>query len=201
MKRISILALAVFVVLICISLIDIGKGFVDGWNEEGDSRGHSRTLVNLRITKIDMTLPADSLYNSALKEHVPYHLETIDTFVQESNWGMVVTFLILPVGLFAFYGFYCLIRLLISVARKEVFICKNVQRMRIFVYGMILVAFVMELRYYSEYLSAISQVQLPGYEICSYSQDVPWLFLFLLALFTEIFAAGVKIKEEQDLTV
>lgn len=201
MKKISILAIVVLVFFICISLVDAGKGAVDGWSEAGDSRDHTRTLVSLQVTKSDVTPMTDSLYNSVLGEHVPYHVETIETFIHESFWLVALKFFIFPIALFALYGFYCLIRLLISVVRKEVFVRKNVLRMRIFVYGVISVAIFMELERYGQYLNAMSQIQLAGYEICAYSQKYPGFHIFLLALFTEIFAVGVKIKEEQDLTI
>ncbi len=201
MKRISILAIVVFTILISIGLVSGIKNFIDGWNSVDDNHDHFRNLVSLQIAKVDTTLAVDSLHNSKLGEQVPYRIETIKTFIEEPLSKHVLDIFMLPLGLFAFYGFYCLIRLLLSVARKEVFVRKNVQRMRIFVYGVILVSLVMELRNYSDYLSAVSQIQLPGYEICNYSMNAPWLFLILLALFTEILAVGVKIKEEQELTI
>ena len=51
------------------------------------------------------------------------------------------------------------------------------------------------------YHDLASQVQLEGYEVLPYSFKYAWFNYMLLALFTEIFAIGVKIKEEQDLTV
>ena len=65
-----------------------------------------------------------------------------------------------------------------------------------FLWGILL-----ELKQYCQYCDVVSQIHLAGYEIESYWLKYPWFYFLILALFTEIFAIGVKIKEEQDLTV
>ena len=50
--------------------------------------------------------------------------------------------------------------------------------------------------------AALQQIQLPGYEITGIDKTyVEWSSLFVMMLLTEIFAAGVKLQEEQDLTI
>ena len=85
--------------------------------------------------------------------------------------------------------------------KGEVFVHKNVRRMRIFVYALISVSLLFELQQWGIYHDLASQVRLEGYEVLPYSFKYAWFNYMLLALFTEIFAIGVKIKEEQDLTV
>ena len=92
-------------------------------------------------------------------------------------------------------------RLVLTATKGEVFVRKNVRRMRIFVYALISVSLLFELQQWGIYHDLASQVQLEGYEVLSYSFKYAWFNYMLLALFTEIFAIGVKIKEEQDLTV
>ena len=88
-----------------------------------------------------------------------------------------------------------------AVTRREVFIRDNVFRMRVFIYTIILMGILLELKRYCQYCDVVSQIHLAGYEIESYWLKYPWFYFLILALFTEIFAIGVKIKEEQDLTV
>ena len=50
--------------------------------------------------------------------------------------------------------------------------------------------------------AAMNQISIPGYKIISYVGYSPdWVAIILPILFAEIFAIGVKMKEEQDLTI
>ena len=175
-------------------------GFVDGWNEAGDSREFNYPAVSVSV-KADKTLVADSLFNSGIKQNVPYRVESLQTEIEESVWCTVLEVMIIPIGLLFLYGVYCFARMVVSVTHKEVFVRKNVKRMRIFVFSMILVGIFMELNRYCQYCDIVSQIHLTGYEIKPYSLKYPWVSFLIFALFTEIFAVGVKIKEEQDLTI
>ena len=92
-------------------------------------------------------------------------------------------------------------RTVVSVTRGEVFTQKNVRRMRLFIYSLLLAMACIELSQYMNYQMMADQIRLTGYEIASYSTKTHWFTYAILTLFTEIFAAGVKIKEEQDLTI
>ena len=107
----------------------------------------------------------------------------------------------IPIGLLLFYGIYCLVRLVIAVVRGSVFTRPNVRRMRFFVYGVVVGGVWFELFRWFSYLAVTGSVDIPGYEVAYDGLKYSWLSYILLALFTEIFAAGVKIKEEQDLTI
>lgn len=102
----------------------------------------------------------------------------------------------------ALYGIYCLIRMVLSVTRHgEAFTDRNVRRIRFFTYGVILCCLVMEVDAWMSYNEIASQVQFAGYTVAPYSLKYGWTFLAVFALLTEIFAAGVQIKKEQDLTI
>ena len=48
----------------------------------------------------------------------------------------------------------------------------------------------------------MNQISIPGYKIISYVGYSPdWVAIHLPILYAEIFAIGVKMKEEQDLTI
>lgn len=66
---------------------------------------------------------------------------------------------------------------------------------------MILIGLGMEIYEYILHQDAVSQIQFGTIELASYELRFSWFSYLLLALFTEIFAAGVKMKEEQDLTI
>ena len=194
MKKIRILAVLLIIVFLFTSLRSGIKGFTEGWNEAEDSREFIYPTVSVSV-KADKALVTDSVFNSAIKQNVPYRIETLETEIDESAWCTILYMLIVPIGLVCLYGIYNLARLVVAVTRKEV------KRMRIFVYTLIFTAVLLELNRYCQYCDIVSQIHLTGYEIEAYSPKYPWVSFLIFALFTEIFAVGVKMKEEQDLTI
>ena len=201
MNKIRVCAFLALVVFIGSVVTDMFSGFMDGWNEAGDQKDfHALPSVSL-LVRADDTLPADTLISAA--QDTPMYCNTSEVSVQgfrSTKWRWV-SFLLFPAGLFALYGFYSVARLVLTATKGEVFVRKNVRRMRIFVYALISVSLLFELQQWGIYHDLASQVQLEGYEVLPYSFKYAWFNYMLLALFTEIFAIGVKIKEEQDLTV
>ena len=188
MNKIRVCAFLALVVFIGSVVTDMFSGFMDGWNEAGDQKDfHALPSVSLLVRADD----------------TPMYCNTSEVSVQgfrSTKWRWV-SFLLFPAGLFALYGFYSVARLVLTATKGEVFVRKNVRRMRIFVYALISVSLLFELQQWGIYHDLTSQVQLEGYEVLPYSFKYAWFNYMLLALFTEIFAIGVKIKEEQDLTV
>lgn len=201
MNKIRVCAFLALVVFIGSVVTDMFSGFMDGWNEAGDQKDfHALPSVSL-LVRADDTLPADTLISAA--QDTPMYCNTSEVSVQgfrSTKWRWV-SFLLFPAGLFALYGFYSVARLVLTATKGEVFVHKNVRRMRIFVYALISVSLLFELQQWGIYHDLASQVRLEGYEVLPYSFKYAWFNYMLLALFTEIFAIGVKIKEEQDLTV
>ena len=64
------------------------------------------STVNVAV-KADETLIADSLFNSVAKRNIPYCIETLETQVEESVWGVVLNILMFPVAFAGLYGFFC----------------------------------------------------------------------------------------------
>ena len=128
------------------------------------------------------------------RDSTEYRFSDVDTSVKPDKT-------LVPFALFGLYGFYCMMRVVISVSRGKVFTRENANRMRIFVYALILVGLCMEVEHYIQYRDAVSQIQLSGYVTAPYTLHFSWFSYMILALFTEIFAVGVKMKEEQDLTI
>lgn len=201
MKKIKLLALLVIVAFVAQDLVDGFRGFTDGYQAAGDSTEH-KVHFDLAVRPIDTFVP-DTLRSVATGTETPYWATRIEGYsdIEPSvaqKAGLVAAILL---GLFVFYGIYCLIRLVIAVLRGSVFTRKNVRRMRIFVYSTLLFAVLFELMRYASYLNVAAHVDIPGYEVVYSGLKYAWLPYLLLALFTEIFAIGVKLKEEQDLTI
>lgn len=201
MKKIKILGVLVFVIFVTNTLTDVVSGCMDGWNEADDSRESMKSTFLDFSVEADDTLAVNTLFDKVAKEEIPYQFNRVTAEVSLPAWYKIYSFCIIPIGLFLFYGFYCLIRLVISVTRSKVFTPKNVKRMRYFICSTILVGISVELSSYFLYTEWASQIILKGYQITPYAIKCPWLEFVVLALFTEIFAVGMKIKEEQDLTI
>ena len=201
MKLVKILAVLVIVIFIGDSLKDAFSGAIDGWNEAGERKIFSGQVETLSV-KADRSVAVDSLFNQTMNQKSPYRIEEIGTEVELPVANtLFYFFVVFPACLFALYGVYCMIRVILSVTRGDVFSRKNVRRMRFFIYSFLLAMACMEVYCYLNYQEAVSQIRLSGYEIVSYTIKYSWLPYVILALFTEIFAVGVKIKEEQDLTI
>lgn len=201
MKKIRILALLVIVMFIAEVIMSSGTAdFRRGWNSAGNSRELNFSTVDISI-KAEKTVAVDSLFNSAIQQNVPCRMASMETEIQPSFVNKLIFALAIPFVFFALYGFYCMVRVVISVSRGKVFTRENVNRMRLFVYSIILLGICIETYEYLLHRDAVSQIQFSGYELTSYGLTFSWFSFLILALFTEIFAVGVKMKEEQDLTI
>lgn len=140
MNKIRVCAFLALVVFIGSVVTDMFSGFMDGWNEAGDQKDfHALPSVSL-LVRADDTLPADTLISAA--QDTPMYCNTSEVSVQgfrSTKWRWV-SFLLFPAGLFALYGFYSVARLVLTATKGEVFVHKNVRRMRIFVYALISVS-------------------------------------------------------------
>lgn len=201
MKKIRILALLVIVVFVAEVIMSNGTAdFRRGWNSAGNSRELKFSTVDISI-KAEKNIAVDSLFNSVIQQNVPCRMSSLETEIQPSFINKLILMLAFPLVLFALYGFYCMIRVVISVSRGKVFTRENVNRMHLFVYSIILLGICMETYEYLLHKDAVSQIQFSGYKLTSYALTFSWFSYLILALFTEIFAVGVKMKEEQDLTI
>ena len=201
MRKIKLLALLVIVAFVVQDLVGMFSGFTDGLHAAGDSTEYNAHF-DLAVRPTDALVP-DTLQGVTNGVKAPYWATRIEGYgrIQKSVPQVVLNIVAFPLALFVLYGIYCLIRLVISVLRGSVFTRQNVRRMRLFVYSTLLLGVLFELMSYASYLNVTDHVDIPGYEVAYGGLEYTWLPYLLLALFTEIFAIGVKLKEEQDLTI
>ena len=201
MKKIKILALLAVVAFVMQDMSGIFRGFHDGWKEAGEQTEFVSNM-HLSVRPTAMLTP-DSLQSVVTGGKAPFWASQIESDADvKPSAGMVVCLVgAIPIGLLMFYGIYCLIRLVIAVMRGSVFTRANVRRMRFFAYSLLAGCAWLEMYRWFSYLAATGCVNIPGYEVAYNGLKYSWLSYILLAMFTEIFAVGVKIKEEQDLTI
>ncbi len=208
-KILGIISITIIIVYTVGSFTDFCKGVSDGWNHAeqvtSDSISNkSNEVAFQRITVRTLTPSSEweKVPNSAFGKEVPYQTRSIITYVKPSLWYNVISFLVFPLAIGFFYGFYCLINFLISVARRKIFTGMNVHRMRWFSYSYIAIQLYQITLYWIGEQAALTQISLPGYELVGDTLiETDWISMIVIILFTEIFAMGTKIKEEQDLTI
>ena len=205
MKKFRILGVLAIIVIVVEFIFSFAVGwesasdsFMEGYNSVYENRFYQTASVDLKPLS-DTRL--DSLSISLSKENVPYKIEKIRVPIVPSIWTSIITFFGVFFTFALLIGLYCLIRLFISISKRDVFTGRNVLRIRIFTYSLVAFSFLNSLTEWFNYLEVTKQIVLPGYEVKSFEMSADWLLLVIVVLFTEIFAVGVKLKQEQDLTI
>ena len=204
-----------FRILGIIAIIAMAANFIlnfeDGWSSflEGYHEG-ARTYksvpdnlyrVSLEVKPLE-SIANDSIFNQVAGQKVPYWTSEITTYTQPSLW-ITFVMIISALSMFAFIiGFYLFVRFLLEVSKRNVFCEANVWRIRFFVYSYTAIVVSMELFAWIAGGAAIAQTQIPGYQIIDHAEASPeWTPVIMMIILAECFAIGVKMKEEQDLTI
>ena len=207
MKKFRILGIIAIIAMI----VNIGINFEDGWRSfkkgyaEG-ARSHSTISDNLYPVSLEVIpiegIANDSIFNEVAERKVPYQVSEITTYTQPSVW-ITLVMIMSGLSMFAFiFGFYFFIYFLVEVSKRNVFCEANVWRIRFFVYSYTAIVVSMELFAWIAGGAAVAQTQIPGYQIIDHAEASPeWLPVIMMIILAECFAIGVKMKEEQDLTI
>ena len=154
---------------------DFKKGFEDGHNSAMEIYEPGRHIIPHHATSVKLNvepLPettVDSLSNNRVDWTLPYTVTEIETYAKPSAWHILVMGLAIP-GIFLFLiGFCSLIRLLISISRREVFTSANVRRLRWFAYTSASLEILIAVDEWIVGNAAVEQISLPGYKIISYA--------------------------------
>lgn len=212
MKSKSIRILSVLILLL--SFVVLGnsfRGFVDGWSSADQDLENPEG----KIHRVDVTLHPTAVYSSpdtlqlADNRKIPYQVRDVVLEMKTDKTydlvaviiGLVVAPAFLFMAIWAVVSFFRFIR---DVLRQRIFIPFNVRRLRVICWMLVLVGIMRNLSVVMDYFLLLkgSGVSFPGYQVADYEFEYSTFFFALLfGLFAEIFALGVKLKEEQDLTV
>ena len=160
----------------------------------------------VRLVPEKSALYPDTLYNAKEKTWIPVQLNEITTKItKKSSKGLLVFILVsllimLGAMICAFISFFKLIR---NINASHIFEWANVKNLR-WVGSSFLVIFVVNIIFgYFNYQSIVEQISIPNYTIdWSNILQVTNLVIGLVALLVaEIFSIGLKLQEEQDLTI
>ena len=207
MKKFRILGIIAIIAMVA----NLAINFEDGWSSflkgyhEG-ARSHKTIPNNLYRVSLEV-MPTegttnDSIFNEVAERKLPYQVSEITTYTQPSQW-ITLVMILTAFSMFAFiFGFCFFVRFLIEVSKRNVFCEANVWRIRIFVYSYTAIIVSMELFAWIAGSAALAQTHIPGYQIIDHAEASPaWLPVIMMIILAECFAIGVKMKEEQDLTI
>ena len=207
MKKFKILGIIAIIAMATNFIINFEDGwssFLKGYHE--GTRSHKTIPNNLYRVSLEV-MPIeeasnDSIFNQVAGRKVPYQVSEITTYTQPSVW-ITLVMIMSGLSMFAFiFGFYFFIYFLVEVSKRNVFCEANVWRIRFFVYSYTAIVVSMELFAWIAGGAAVAQTQIPGYQIIDHAEASPaWLPVIMMIILAECFAIGVKMKEEQDLTI
>ena len=198
-RRLNILCLLVFLVF-CYSVFNMGRDFGHGFSE-GMKISHSgnqsvEQAINFRIATLmpkDFSSFKDSVYNEKTGSYVP--VAYTQMVVAQVISGLLAVFAIIA-------STVLFIQLIVAINKSDIFNWKNVRRLRWLGVALLL-------NFISEAVPALmndyelsSVFSLSGYSMETSIDSVMLVILGLVSLIVgEVFAIGLKMKEEQDLTI
>ena len=214
MKYISLLGIITIIALCAEFAIQVfGGDTIESFNagletghqqaESGASYTHS-FLIPVKAKVIPESEAGEAVLRlSDGTKTVPYSIAEVKCDVRP-NWFIVIflTFGSFFVALLGIYSIYCLIRLLVRVAKRDIFSRRNVYWIRWFAY--VNAGIYLGLMFFEWLLErdAMSQLSIPGYQVVGIEHTIyDFSSFFVIVLLAEVYAVAVRIKEEQDLTI
>lgn len=219
-RRLNILCLIVMLVL-SYSVLEAGYYFfisvkmaVESVGDNVPSHLSHEKILKMKIVRLmpdAFTLKGgeifpDSVYNEKSKTYVPacYASMAVSIDTHPATWKTVVSRLLnlLQIGVYI-WAVVLFFRLIVAINKSEIFNWLNMRRLRRLGFALIVgfcCAFIIG---YIDYQSISEVFSLKGYDL-SFSKivDITMLVLGLSSLIVgEVFAIGLKMKEEQDLTI
>lgn len=190
------------------------KAGVEAGVSAGTSVDRQREVMNLKyINLMPENLATgtgdffmDSVYNEKSGKYVPASygslIASIDTGSTVSG-RLTSTFLNLIHFGVSIWAIVLFIRLVIAINKSDIFNWKNVRRLRRLGLALIISFFVIFLSAYFTFREVGEVFSVPGYKL-SFSDMVNTTTLVLgisTLIVAEVFAIGLRMKEEQDLTI
>lgn len=184
-------------------------GGIEGSNDaaRGDIKNRQKPLFYVNVVPTEGNELNDSIPSAIQKgEFLKYHITSLKIEQENTSKDMIFNILMgiiaIPFSLICLAALYCFTRLILSIRKRDIFNPSNVFRVRLISATIIVASIIRTLMQYINYDIATHSIQLSGYQI--ESVQIPWnMFLsaLLLAVFAEIYAQAIKLKEEQDLTI
>ena len=216
MKRISILA----IIVLLLFTVEFFTEIIGRWNisfvesnivdktmveiqKPDDSYYYSRANMKINVYPLaNNSIDVGEAYNSISQNNTPFIPSTLVVGCWLPLWFQIVMAIsglaIIP---FMIWGVVCFIKLLLSVRKEQIFTRANAKRLRIFVYAAYGSVALIQIFEWFSYRIACNQLVIDNFGFSDYKWLTSWSDVFLMVLIVEIFAKGVKLQEEQELTI
>lgn len=187
---------------------DMSSSFMEGYSEGYNRDNYSTHWEScyLVLEPKEFSAMPDSVYNKKTGEWVPARV--METYVRvpiENRTGLEMLWLF-PCIIALIVGFFMVvfnfIAMIISVNKSIIFDWINVKRLRRVGIGFILLFVVVGgVNFYHNNMTS-KLIEIENYNIITYSLNGDYLMFGMIAfLIAEIFAVGLRLKEEQELTI
>lgn len=206
------LRLVIIYILVCFALgLQAGfKGkkavreFKEGWNSVSDKEVDSNVLfVDVYLKPDTAQMPTDSLYNKKSQSWMPAQIQSAAVKVAGKEMSIPTLLKGIAKVLLIIAVMFLFLRLIVGVGVSKVFEWSNVKILRLMGLGLVLVFGIDFMDYYYNVNQLRDMIEIPGYRVIGdnifgFMNLVLGLSSFLIA---EVFAIGLKMREEQDLTI
>ena len=178
------------------------EGSKDATHIDGAKLLYYVNVVPTKGNELNDSIPSILQKGEFLKYHTAKIKIEQETTADNELFSIILAILMVPCALMMVLALFYFFRLILSISKKDIFNFSNVRRLRFISITIIVMGIFEILKRYIDYDIATKSIQLSGYEIRTVL--IPWnifLVALLLAIFAEIYAQAIKLKEEQDLTI
>ena len=208
--KINIICVLIFIAMAMSLVNSFAQGMPDfliGF-QEGSRENVSPYMIRfVNLSPEDATAFKDSVYNASDGKLIPVQYRSVvfhDSNMTFSAVAEIVSFFLIFILLIVIIvQLVIFVKFVSAVNRSIIFDWSNVAKLR-WIGALMLISFaVSAILYYLHYLDDVASVKIPGYTVNTIDVwDFNSLILGLGALLMgEIFAIGLRLKEEQDLTI
>jgi len=193
------------------NLYDFVEGFNEGYNDarERHNKGTEdrTTALSLKIYPEKQGMIVDSVYNTKTQTWIPSRISGTTVLVEESKasklYLTIGRLLMLPVSVLCIVVIVCFIKVILAVNKSIIFDIVNVRRLRIMGLSFIIIFLLVFIINYYHLQLARSMIEIPDYRIGgAYIYSAFSLILGILSFIVgEIFAIGLRLKEENEFTI
>lgn len=198
--------------LLCLVAIAIGNGLIagiKGWVSSAENgSGIEHHKVKTIPAQVSLEPDSNVKYPSSFKDNngkiTSYSIESITANVENEGLGytIVIPSLLLTAFIFLVIAIYKFIRLIRDITKGNIFIKQNYKRLKWVSWALAIMFLYDTIKTNLEYNTIETVLSIPGYQIepLRLHWNILWVAL-VFALFAQIFALGIKMKEEQELTI
>ena len=192
------------------TMTESAASFKDGMNDAHDGKFFTESYYGtpVSLTPYTNTTVPDSIYNTKTKSYTPAYISkiglVIDGNIKESSISKWIVYWFQGFEeILLFLAFLYFIRFIVKVNQNEIYSYRNIRRLRI-IGGLLVVGFIFSsIAAFCLILTINDGFAMENYQILySGKFNITPLLLGLISLLAaQVFALGLRMQEEQELTI